>query len=434
MRSAETDQSTRAKTSVHDPSELLCTGESYLERLGVLCMDRLRLQIVTELFGREMTPAQFHEGFGGRSYSSVRRHFMKLVETGWLRPVRPMAYGPGPIRRGRTGTLHRATELPVIDNETFEGFPISIRDTLTVQFLEEMGCRLGEAMEAGIATDGRERIAHFQAAELDEQGWCKALAAVEDCFKVLYLIQTDAKTRIEHGHGRPLSMIVSLAAFELPPAETPGPFATELPPVDPSSLARHHWPQRIGKVFIDPLNLAIIDVLNRATMTANELYDHFALRTPRALRERCEALAQLGMLTVLGGDPLAGSNRDARSHRFQATSPRTSKAAILRPVPASARGGDVWRAFDRFSSASVDALQAGTFNSRSERHLTLNQLLVDNLGWMQVTEALTACTDSLARVEREARSRQDKKEQKADTFTIGLMVTGFEAPHRNLRS
>ena len=433
MRSAETDRSIRSKTSIPDPSELLCTGQSYLERVGVLCMDRLRLQIVTELFAREMTPTQFHESFGGRSYSSVRRHFMKLVDSGWLRPVRPMAYGPGPVRRGRTGTLYRATELPVLDNETFERFPISIQDAFTVQFLEEMGWRLGEAMKAGIATDSRERIAHFEAAELDERGWCEALAAVEHCFKVLYLIQTDAKTRIEHGHGRPLSMIVSLAAFELPATETPHPFAAEFPPADPSSLVRHHWPQRIGKVFVDPMNLAIIDALNRATMTANELHDHFALRTPRALREICEALAQLGMLTLLDGDRLAGSNRDARSHRFQATSPRTSKAAILRPVPASARGGDVWRAFDRFSSASVDALQAGTFNSRSERHLTLNQLLVDNLGWMKVTEALTACTDSLARVEREARSRQDKREQKADTFTIGLMVTGFEAPHRNLR-
>lgn len=429
MRSVETDQSTWAKAVAEDPGALLCTGQSYLERLGVLYMDRIRLQIVTELFRREMTPAQFHEVFGGRSYASIRRHFLKLVETGWLRPVRPMDYGNGPVRPGRTGTLHRATELPVIDNETFGRFPVSIRDTFTVQFLEEMGCRIGEAVKAGTAEGRRDRLAHFQAAELDEPGWSKALAAVERCFKELSQIETDAKARIDHGLSSPLSMVVNLAAFELPPAKASNSTATQLPRVD-RSFIRHHWPQRIGKVFVDPLNLAIIDILNRATMTSYELHDYFGLRTPRALRERCESLAELGWLTMLVGNPLGGSNRDTRSHRFRAASPQTSKAAILHPVPKSARGGEIYGAFDRFSSASVDALQAGTFNRRADRHLTLSQLVVDELGWDQVVDALLTCAQSLEKTELSARRRQNKK---TETFSIGLMVSGIEAPIRDLR-
>jgi|GEM_PF-398306 len=428
MRSVETDQSTRTKAKVEDPSSLLCTGESYLERLGVLYMDRLRLQIVTELYTREMTPAQWHEVFGGRSYSSVRRHFLKLVETGWLRPVRPMADGPG-----RPGTLHRATELPVIDNETFERFPVSIRDTFTVQFLEEMGCRFGEAVKAGTVENRRDGIAHFQAADLDEPGWCKALAAVEHCFKVLSLIQADSKVRIDHGHGRPLSIIVNLAAFELPPVKARHLFATDLPPVDQLSLVRHHWPQRIGKVFVDPLNLAIIDVLNRATMTSSELHDYFGLRTPRQFRERCEFLAELGWLAIVYTARPKGAHRGPPQHHFRATSPTTSKAAILSPIPASARSGDVWQVFNQFSSASVDALQAGTFNSRSDRHLTLNQLLVDDLGWMQVIEALAACTRSLAKTELEAQRRQRNRKE-VEAFSFGLLVSNFEAPVRDLRT
>ncbi|HEU5105561.1 MAG TPA: hypothetical protein VFU11_06940 [Solirubrobacterales bacterium] len=430
MRSAETDQSTPAKAVLADSGPLFCTGHSYLERLGVLYMDRIRLQIVTELYMREMTPAQFHDVFGGRSYASIRRHFLKLVETGWLRPVRPMNYGGESVRPGRTGTLHRATELPVIDNQTFERFPLSIRDTFTVQFLEEMGCRYGEAVKAGLDANGRNRLAHFCVAELDERGWCEALGAVEGCFKELSQIQTDAKTRMDHGHGSPLSMIVNLAAFELPPAEASKSAVDQLPQVDPSSFVRHHWPQRIGKVFVDPLNLAIIDVLNRATMTSSELHDYFGLRTPRAMRERCEFLADLGWLTMLGGDPRGGSNSDARSHRFRATSPTTSRAAILRPVPRSAREGDVFAAFDRFSAASVDALRAGTFNRRADRHLTLNQLVVDQIGWDQVVNALAACRQSLEETQQSARSR---RKGEVETLSIGLMVSGIAAPPREFR-
>ncbi|HEU5062237.1 MAG TPA: hypothetical protein VFT79_03665 [Solirubrobacterales bacterium] len=424
MRSTKSDRSKPANAQAEDPRALLCTGQSYLERLGVLYMEKIRVHIVTELYMREMTPAQFFATVGGTSYPAVRRHFVKLVETGWLRQVRPASGGPG-----KPGMLHRATELPLIDNETFERFPVSIRDTFTVQLLEEMGCRLGEAMSAGTAQSRNGGLGVFKVAELDESGWCMALAAVEHCFKVLSQIQTDAKLRIDHGYGRPLSMIVNLAAFEMPTAKAPGSITGELPLVDGSALIRHHWPERIGKVFVDPLNLAIIDVLHGATLTSSQLHDYFGMRTPRKLRERCQFLAELGFVAILTGDPLGGSDSDARSHRFRATSPRTSKAAILRPIPPSAREGDLWQAFDQFASASVEALEGGTFNIRPDRHLTESQLLIDEIGRTQVVEALANCKASLEQAKRVTQRQQCG----GNVSSFGLLVTGFNSPFREMR-
>lgn len=426
MRSGTPDQSTPPAIGQGEAAgALLCTGQSYLERLGVLYMERIRITIVTELFMREMSPAQFFETVGGTSYSSVYRHFKKLVEHGWLRPVRPVSRGPG-----RPGTLHRSTELPVIDTETWERFPASIRDAFTVQALEEMGSRLGEALSAGTAENHPEPIALFRAAQLDALGWCKALEAVERCFKVLSQVQWDAKRRLEDGQEPPRSMIVNLAAFELPPAQSSHPLeGPDLPPADPS-LIRGDWPQRMGKVFADPLNLAIIDVLNGATATPYELYQCLGEATPRQFFEKCQQMTELGWLVNVDNRRPGGAYRGARIARFRAAAPRVSRSAIFRPIPKAVRKGESWQIFDRFSSASLAALKSGTFNSRSDRHLTLNQLLVDQHGWMQVIEAVTECRKALAEVEQRAQRRIKAGEK---VSSIGLLVNAFEAPVRGMR-
>jgi hypothetical protein len=426
MRSRTPDQSAAAVGPSEAAAALLCTGQSYLERLGVLYMERIRITIVTELFMREMSPAQFFETVGGTSYSSVYRHFKKLVEHGWLRPVRPVSQGPG-----RPATLHRATELPVIDTETWEKFPTSIRDAFTVQALEEMGSRLGEALSAGSAENKAEQLALFRAVQLDELGWCNALEAVERCFKVLSQVQWDAKRRLEDGEERPRSMIVNLAAFELPPVQPshplqPGP---NLPPADPA-LVRGDWPQRMGKVFADPLNLAIIDVLNDTTATPFELYRHLGEATPRQFFEKCQQMTELGWLVDVDNRRPGGAYRGARVVRFRAAAPRVSRTTILRPIPEAVRQGNSWQVFDRFSSASLAALKDGTFNSRPDRHLTLNQLLVDERGWMQVIEAVTECRKALADVEQRA---QRRRKASAKICSIGLLVSAFEAPFRGMR-
>lgn len=91
MRSGKAEQSPPAAT--FRAGRLPCAGPSYLERLGVLYLDEIRLTIVMELYMREMGVVQFYETFGGSSKDSIRRHFKKLVEYGWLRWVRDAPTG-----------------------------------------------------------------------------------------------------------------------------------------------------------------------------------------------------------------------------------------------------------------------------------------------------------------------------------------------------
>ena len=382
-------------------------------------MEQIRLTIVTELYMREMGMRQFYEAIGGSSYASVRRHFLKLVEHGWIRWVRNAATG-----RGRPEGLYRSTELPVIDTETFRSLPFSIRDALTVQLLVEMAARLGNALEHGTADAGADGFAAFRVVDgFDELAWCQAYEAVERCFQALLQEQTDAKIRLENSAEKPLLMVVNLALFEAPrPAAKITP---HLPKAD-KRMPPPPWPQRVGKVFADRLDLAIVDELNRASMTPSELEATLGGTSSQGFLRRCKRLADLGW-AVNVNTRTGGSLHGANVYQFRAASPNVSEADIVEKISAEVRSGQSWDAFHRFIATSIKAVDSGAFNRRFDRHLTMSPLLVDEIGWRQVTKALRTFEDALLRLSHRAKRSSTKK---SESFTVAFLTSSFQAPPR----
>lgn len=425
MRSTNADRLSKIPAgpaaAVGGDGRRLCAGPTYLERLGVLYMDEIRLTIVMELHMREMGPRQFFETIGGTSYDSIRRHFLKLVQTGWLRKVRTVATG-----RGRPESLYRSTEQAVIDTETWGTIPVSIRDAFTVMLLEEMGSRLGEALEGGTVEARQDRIATFQVLEIDELAWCKAHAAVERCFQTLGQEQIDAKIRLEGSDEQPRLMIVNLGAFEAPGDQVPAELALPKVRVAPPPA---RWPHRIGKVFSDRLDLAIIEELNRAYMTPAQLQETLGgLRTQGFLR-RCKRLKKLGW--VVSATESGGPNYGANVYTFRAAAPSVSAQEIIDKIPASLRTGPDWEAFEDFIKTSVGAVDVGAFNSRADRHLTLSPLLVDDRGWRQVIRAIETFEETLTKVAAEMVKRR-RRSGRADCFPAGFLATSYQSPFRDV--
>jgi DNA-binding PadR family transcriptional regulator len=399
----------------------LCAGQSYLERLGILYMDEIRLTIVMELYMREMGVLQFFETIGGTSYDSIRRHFLKLVESGWLRKVRTVAIGPG-----RPEVLYRSTEQAVIDTETWRTIPVSIRDAFTVMLLEEMGSRLGEALEGGTAQARADRVAAFKIFEIDELTWCRAHDAIERCFQTLGQEQIDAKIRLETSQEQPLLMIVNLGAFEAPGPQVPAKLA--LPKIAKSSPPAR-WPDRIGKVFADRLDLAIIDELNRAALTPAQLHTTLGGTNVQGFLRRCKRLTKLGWAVNIKTQT-GGALHGANVYEFRAASPSVSEQDIIGRIPAALHEGQNWDAFERFIETSVGAVDSGAFNSRSNRHLTMSPLLVDEIGWTQVTKALRSFEETVLRLEADlARRRQGE----GGRFPAAFLLSSFQAPLRELK-
>ncbi len=389
-------------------------------------MDQVRLTIVTELYMREMGVRRFHETIGGSSYDSVRRHFLKLIEFGWLRYARTAKSG-----RGRPEKLYRSTELAVIDTETWRTLPFSIRDAFTIQLLEEMGGRIGEALREGSADLGADLIRTFTTIDVDELAWCEAYAAVERCFNTLLRKQTDARIRLEASDDESQLIVVNLAVFEAPREVA----------VDADGLPRHlpkavgtqplPWPERVGKVFRDRLDLAIVDQLTQEPKTPEQLQETFGGATSGYYLRRCNRLADRGWIVRLDSQT-GGAYYGASVSQFRAALPNVSKADIYRRVPHAVRRGQSWSTFKDFAAASIRAVEAGTFNKRTDRHMTMSPMLVDAAGREEIVRALESFQEDLAGIVLDLEKRR-RRIKKLATFPAGFLLSAFDAPLRDLR-
>lgn len=427
MPSTNAEQSAKSPVGPRTDQGLYCAGLSYLERLGVLYVADIRLTIVMELNTREMGVQQFYETVGGSSYDSVRRHFEKLVEHGWIRWVRDVPTG----RKGRPEGLYRATEPVLIDTETWRTIPVSIRDGFTVMLLEDMGAHLGEALEVGMAEARADRISAFKTFEVDEQGWCEAHAAVERCFKTIQDLRIDSKIRLDKNPDDSFLMIVNLAAFEA--AGSQRSTALALPKAE-GAQPPNAWPLRIGKVLSDRTNLAIVDELNRAARTPAQLRERLELDGANAregVLRRCKRLTKLGWAVNVGTET-GGTLYGASVYQFRAASPNVSEREIVGGIPSRLRKGKSWDAFQPFVMTSLEALEAGTFNNRDDRHLSMSPIVVDEIGWKQVSDALHIYKETLRKLASESRGRG--KKPKSARFPAAFLMDSYRAPLREIRT
>jgi hypothetical protein len=397
---------------------------SYLERLGMLYAHPIRIKIHNELSRREMSPTEWLGEFGGGSYGRVLWHFRKLEEHGWLRKVRSQKAVAG---RGRNRDLYRATELAVIDDETWKELPPSIQVAFTARGLRILGERMGGALARG-AVDARESAHLFtcQTIEVDDAGWEAAMICLRDCFTSLAQEQLDAKVRLENSSAPGTLMTVALAGFESPRLRSGQPRsarakADSSAASHPLQLGDEDLPlsTRIAKVFADPLNLRIVDLLHSDAMSPSQILAAAGGLSLQSVDRKCQTLAELGWIVRLegGGPPIF----------YKAAGPEAFDADLWDGIPEQATGGEAWPVFASFCQKAEDALRQGSFNARQDRHLTFSTFLLDPRGWTQVTQALHRCHDGIHKVKKDARTRGARgtsPPQHSATF----LIAGFEDP------
>jgi hypothetical protein len=78
--------------------------------------------------------------------------------------------------------------------------------------------------------------------------------------------------------------------------------------------------------------------------------------------------------------------------------------------------------FGVLASRASDALQAGTFDSKDTRHLSISTIAVDREGWEEVTSMLAAIFHRLDEIQEETHERG------GPTVPMSVGLLGFESP------
>lgn len=400
-----------------------------LTRLAIVYDYPLRMKIVTELYMREMSPKRFFDEFGGGSVSRVCRHFEKLAEYGWLKLVRTETGGK---RRGAVEHFYRATEPAVFDEDTWRQLPAPMRTAVSWISIEQLGERVKAAIAANKFDARPDHHLTWTPLLLDELGWKQLVAAVNTLFELVIEEQDCSKSRVAKSGETPSLITVALAAFESPlhaNDQDNWPNHADFPveAIDPEKGidTALFFPVQLAKVLADPEAMHILEQLNLREMSPKQFYDEFGSTSMSSVVRRFQKLAKVGWLKIVREES-GGKRRGATEHFYRAIGPLILDQEDWSKLPGSLKSTVTWETFGGFREKIKEAISSGTFEARTDLHLTWSSLLLDQLGWEKVTKALNQLFESIFIEERNAESRMAKSGEKPIQVTVGLAA--FESP------
>lgn len=405
----------------------LSYAPSLLTRLSIVYADPLRIKIVTELYMREMSPKQFFEEFGGGSVSRVARHFQRLVEYGWLQLKRTETGGR---RRGAVEHFYRATELAVFDEESWAQLPIPMRSAFSWTAFEQLTERVTTALVAETFNAGPSRHLSWNSFPLDELGWERATTAAMSVFEAAIEEQLQARVRIAESGERPTLATIALAAFESPSRPDQQGWtgsASAIPNAAGPSGAidtQLFFQMQVAKVIDDPEALRVLTELNVREMSPKQFQDEFG-GTASAVGRRFQKLAKAGWLEMVRKEK-GGKRRGATEHFYRAISPAIVDSESWSALPDSIMCTPTWKTYEQLRDKVKEAITAGTFDVRTDRHLTWLLLLLDRRGWEAVSDAIDALFETLLLEAKSAERRIAESGETPIPATVALAL--FQSP------
>jgi hypothetical protein len=400
-------------------------SRAHLRRLSVVFAVELRLNIVTELYKREMSPKQFFEEFGGGSISRVTQNFERLVETGWLRYIR--SEGPGGKRRGGVEHFYRSTELAFFDAQTWALVPYSVRVTSSWSLFNQIAPRLRQTLESSSLAGSQRRDLSCTRFLLDQVGWERAIEAVDAQFLSLFEEQKDARLRVPSSGEELIRANVLLMAFESPMRGGqvgPSLVECEKEPLIP-------FPERLSPILADDVCIQIVSELNRREMSVTQFHREFGGATLGGIRRRFKRLETSAWLKKVR-EETGGQRRGATEHFYRATKPAIVDSNAWAEPPDVLRGTRSWKTFESFSEKVKAAMRAGTFDARVDRYVTLSFLSLDRQGWANVVAGIETLSAFISAEQERAKVRLKKSGEKPIAMTVGLGA--FEASEETVKA
>lgn len=183
---------------------------------------------------------------------------------------------------------------------------------------------------------------------------------------------------------------------------------------------------RLAVVFADPIRLKIVTELNMREMSPTEFYAAFGGDSATKVNRHFKKLAEHGWLRLVRKESGRGSRRGGTQHFYRATELAVFDPDTWAKLPYSIRAAFSWRTYEQFGQRVGEALEAGTFDSRSDRHLSWTPVVLDERGWTELIAAQAALFTSLSQEQADAKLRIARSGSTPLLATIAL--SGFESP------
>lgn len=174
------------------------------------------------------------------------------------------------------------------------------------------------------------------------------------------------------------------------------------------------------KALAHPVRARALTVLNQRVASPSELADEQG-EVVGYVAYHVRVLHELGLIELVETQQVRG----ATEHFYRgAVKPYLSDEFWGR-LPADARNGISVAGLDVLNKAIKEAFEAGTFDARTDRHLSNLTLELDETGWREAQALLNSCLEGLMQIGSESEASDGEPTVRT---TFGLM--GFESPSK----
>jgi DNA-binding transcriptional ArsR family regulator len=178
--------------------------------------------------------------------------------------------------------------------------------------------------------------------------------------------------------------------------------------------------RRLAKALSHPLRAHVLTILNERVASPNQIANE--LKEPLGnVSYHVKTLAEMGCIELVSTEP----RRGAIEHFYRAVVRPFFSDGDWKRLPPSARQGISDATLQLVWEDTADALTAGTFDQRSDRHLSRSPLVLDEQGWSQVNDLLLDTMNRVAKLEAESAKRLAGSDEAG--FDTEMVLMHFQA-------
>lgn len=181
--------------------------------------------------------------------------------------------------------------------------------------------------------------------------------------------------------------------------------------------------QRLLKVLGHPVRVQALTILNERVASPNEIAGALAIEVGTAAYH-VRALEKSDYIEMVGTRQVRG----ATEHFYRAIKRACINAEEWVQLPDSLRSSISATVFKSIVDDGADAIGAGTFDRRMDRHLSWTTMVLDDEGWDEVSLEMTATLERILKIQGAAATRLAEADEPGASFTVSML--GYEAPPR----
>jgi DNA-binding transcriptional ArsR family regulator len=177
---------------------------------------------------------------------------------------------------------------------------------------------------------------------------------------------------------------------------------------------------RLAKALSHPMRTRILTILNEQVASPNEIAEMIGERLPN-VSYHVRALHDLGCIELVR----TAQRRGAIEHYYRALQRPFFSDRDWKRLPRSARQAVADVILQMIWDDTSTAIKAGTFESRSDRHLSRSPLVLDQQGWGELNQLLAKALGDAEDIAAESGKRLAKSD--APEIPTLLVMMCFEA-------